>query len=109
MNTSGIYRLWPIARPYDQNWDHATNQGEAIVRAHSSGDARVVASEAEAMASGIDHPKATTKLLASAFRDPKLYAVQRIYDAPFPGAGPRMLLQGELHSTLTRAREGTDL
>lgn len=109
MESTGIYRLWPIARPYDQNWDHAANQGEVIVRAHSSGDARVVASEAEAKASGIAEPKATTKLLASAFRDPKLYSVQRIHDSGFPEEGPRMLLQGHPRAVMVRAREGTDL
>jgi len=105
----GIYRLRPIARPDDQNWDHATNQGDVVVRARSSGDARVVASEAEAIASGITDLKATTKLIASAFRDPKLYSVQRIYDSAFAEVGPRVLLEGSPHPALRRAREGTDL
>lgn len=42
-----LYRLVPLAAFDDPNWQNATYQGEVVVAARSSGDARVVASEAE--------------------------------------------------------------
>lgn len=42
-----IYRLSPLAEPDDPNWQNASYQGEVVVAARSSGDARIVASEAE--------------------------------------------------------------
>ena len=93
-----VYRLFPIARPDDSNWDRATNQGEVIVRARSSGDARVVASEGEARAAGKDPALETTQLLASAFRDPHLYAVRLVTDGTYPAKGPREVLEASFHA-----------
>jgi len=94
----GIYRLVPIARPDDSNWDRTTDQGEVIVRARSSGDARVVASEGEARAAGKDPAVETTQLLASAFRDPHLYAVRLVSDTRYPAEGPREVLEASFHA-----------
>ncbi|GHA36009.1 hypothetical protein GCM10007989_35070 [Devosia pacifica] len=91
---NGIYKLTPLAGPTDSNWDRATDQGEIIVRASSSGDARVVASEAEAAAAGKDPNIATTQVMASAFRDSHLYSVQLIEGAEYPKDGPREVLSG---------------
>lgn len=95
MDETAIYRLIPIARPDDLNWDRAVNHGEVVVRARSSGDARVVASEGEARAMGKDPTLATTQLLASAFRDSHLYAVHRITDSEHPALGPREVLEAD--------------
>ena len=88
-----IYRLVPTARPDDPNWGRATNQGEVIVRAVSSGDARIVAAYGEAAATTLEQPKGTTTLRASAFRDEKLYTVREDMGGNFPSEGPRKVLQ----------------
>jgi hypothetical protein len=93
MVETAIYRLTPTARPDDTNWDRTANRGEVVVRARSSGDARVVASEGEARAMGKDPTLATTQMLASAFRDSHLYAVHRVSDAQYPALGPREVLE----------------
>lgn len=95
MVPTAIYRLTPIARPEDLNWDRAANHGDVVVRARSSGDARVVASEGEARAMGKDPTLATTQLLASAFRDSHLYAVLRVSDSEHPALGPREVLEAD--------------
>lgn len=93
MATTSIYRLIPVARPDDPNWDRALNQGEVVVRAMSTGDARVVAAYGESAAINLETPKATTKLSASAFRDVKLYTVVSDTSGEFPDAGPRTVLR----------------
>jgi hypothetical protein len=84
------YRLVPVAGDHDPNWDRAINQGEVVVRAHSSGEARAVAALAEAAAAGAVVP--STQVSASAFMDDKLYTVR---DEP-PGRwsdGPAGILE----------------
>lgn len=92
MERLALYRLIPIAYPDDPNWDRAPNRGEVVVRAKSSGDARVVAAQAETEegAAGIF----TTAVRASAFMDEKLYHVRDEPAGRHPLAGPRMVLEG---------------
>ena len=75
--TLGLYRLTPLARPDDQNWDKAPGHGDIVVAAFSPADARVVAAEAEGdfLASGAKPGHGNSTLMASAFRDDKLYTV----------------------------------
>lgn len=91
MERLALYRLVPTARPDDPNWDRAPNRGEVVVRAKSSGDARVVAAQAETPegAAGIF----TTEVKASAFLDEKLYTVRDEPAGRYPSAGPRMVLE----------------
>ncbi|HZG29890.1 MAG TPA: hypothetical protein VE079_15660 [Ensifer sp.] len=93
-----IYRLVPVAGPEDPNWDLSPFQGEVIVRAKTSGDARIVASAAEA-----DFPQERAKpgegvstASASAFRNEKLYTVIEDISGQFPPEGPRAVLGGSL-------------
>ena len=88
-----VYRLVPVAHPGDPNWGRAVSQGEVVVRALSSGDARVVASHAEAAAITLREPQATTQVEASALRDPKLYHVVRDDSGRYPAEGPRTVLE----------------
>lgn len=92
MERLALYRLVPVAHPDDPNWDRAPNRGEVVVRARSSGDARVVAAQAETEegAAGIF----TTAVRASAFMDEKLYHVRDEPAGRYPLAGPRMVLEG---------------
>lgn len=92
MKRLGIYRLVPTARPDDPNWDRAPNRGEVVVRARSSGDARVVAAQAET-----EEGRAglfTTEVKASAFLDEKLYTVRDEPEGRHPSNGPREVLEG---------------
>ena len=91
-----IYRLIPAAGPEDPNWSLSPCQGEVVVRAKSSGDARIVATEAEA-----DFPELRAKpaegvstASASAFRNEKLYTVIEDISGRYPGEGPRAILSG---------------
>lgn len=79
-----IYRLSPLAALDDPNWQNATYQGEVIVAARSSGDARIVAAEAELDFLEIDAKPAegVTTEMASAFRSDTLYSV--IEEGPAP-------------------------
>jgi hypothetical protein len=91
-----IYRLTPIAAADDPNWVRALNQGEVIVRARSSGDARIVAAYGEAMALTLKSPEAaetTAKVEVSAFRDPRLYHVAEHSGGKFDPTGPRAVLR----------------
>lgn len=88
-----IYRLVPVARPDDPNWDRALNQGEVVVRAVSAGDARAIAAYGEAAALTLKAPKGTTAVSASALRDVKLYSVVEDDSGEFPAEGPRQLLR----------------
>jgi len=92
MERLALYRLVPTARPDDPNWDRAPNRGEVVVRARSSGDARVVAAQAETEegAAGLF----TTEVRASAFMDEKLYTVRDEPEGRHPIDGPRMVLEG---------------
>ena len=93
MTSTAIYRLVPIAAPDDPNWDRATNQGEVVVRALSSGDARAVAAYGEAQAINLREARATTGVIASAFRDAKLYTVHLDTSGEFADEGPRRVLR----------------
>lgn len=90
-----IYRLVPVAEPQSSNWDIAANRGEVIVRATSSGGARIVAARAEtAMARRHDENDDVYSIRASAFTDDKLYGVQMVADSPFDPEGPDAVLDG---------------
>lgn len=92
MERLALYRLVPTARPDDPNWDRAPNRGEVVVRARTSGDARVVAAQAETEAgrAGLF----TTAIRASAFLDEKLYTVRDEPAGRYPSKGPRAVLAG---------------
>ncbi|WP_026616610.1 hypothetical protein [Ensifer aridi] len=89
-----IFRLAPLAEPNDPNWQNASYQGEVTVVARSSGDARLVASEAELDFREIDAKPAegVTTDMASAFRNEKLYTV--IEEGPAPPGSKRGVIGG---------------
>ncbi|AFL54016.1 hypothetical protein ABIE78_006355 [Sinorhizobium fredii] len=91
-----IYRLSPLAGPSDPNWQNAKYQGEVVVVARSSGDARIVASEAELDFREIDAKPAegVTTDMASAFRSEKLYTV--IEEGPAPPGSNRGVIAGQV-------------
>ncbi|CAN7667654.1 hypothetical protein [Pararhizobium sp. LjRoot238] len=72
-----IYRLVPIAEAHDPRWDNSPYQGEVVVAARTTGDARIVAAERELDFMEIDSAPAegVTTSNASAFRSEKLYTV----------------------------------
>ena len=102
-----LYRLVPIASPTDTNWHLAPNQGEVVVRARSSGDARVVAAEAELDYLEIDalpgDGNSTTS--SSAFRNEKLYTVVDEVDPAYPIEGPRGVVAGTVRVDNIRPSE----
>lgn len=75
-----LYRLVPIAEADDPRWDNSPFQGEVVVAARSTGDARLVASSRELDYMEIDAKPAegVTTSMASAFRSEKLYTVIEI-------------------------------
>jgi hypothetical protein len=92
-----LYRLVPVARAGDPNWDSADNQGEIIVRALSPADARITAAEAELDFTEIDASPAEGNSTrdASAFRNERLYAVVEMLDQNGVAAsGPRGVVEG---------------
>ncbi|WP_404404662.1 hypothetical protein [Pelagibacterium halotolerans] len=99
-----IYRLYPVAGPAASNWDLAANRGEIIVRAKTTGDARLVAAEAEARSAGDGRHENDDvySVRASAFTDEKMYGVQRIETPQFPEDGDRAVLAGDV--TVARAK-----
>lgn len=72
-----IYRLVPVAAPDDPRWQNAPTQGEVIVAARTTGDAKIVAAGRELDFMEIDAAPAddVTTAPASAFRSEKLYTV----------------------------------
>lgn len=92
-----LYRLVPIAAPDDSNWDRAINQGEVVVRARSSGEARAIAAIAEAAAATGTTPELTTQVTASALLDEKLYAVREEGAGTYPIEGPDEVLSASFH------------
>ncbi|OHV81868.1 hypothetical protein [Ensifer sp. LCM 4579] len=92
-----IYRLSPLAAPDDPNWQNAKYQGEIVVVARSSGDARVVAAEAELDFLEIDAKPAegVTTDMASAFRSDKLLSVTE------EGPAPAELKRGVIGGTVS--------
>ncbi|KQV29757.1 hypothetical protein ASE23_09520 [Rhizobium sp. Root73] len=92
-----LYRLVPVARAGDPNWDNADNHGEVIVRAFSAADARVTAAEAELDFTEIDAAPAEGNSTrdASAFRNERLYAVVEMLDQlGVAASGPRGVVDG---------------
>lgn len=102
-----LYRLIPIAAANDPNWDLAPNQGEVVVRARSSGDARVVAAEAELDFMEIDalpgDGNSTTS--SSAFRSEKLYTVVDEPAGTYPLEGQRGVVDGTVRVDNIRPTE----
>jgi hypothetical protein len=92
-----IYILRPTARSDDPNWGRAINQGEIVVRASSSGEARAMAALEEASAATGKFPKTTTRVVASALRDPVLYTVVEDTSGRFEAAGPVRVVRGTFH------------
>jgi hypothetical protein len=75
-----LYRLIPTAPREDPRWANSPCQGEIIVAARTTGDARLVATGRELDFMEIDSAPAddVTTINASAFRDDKLYTVVEI-------------------------------
>ncbi len=91
-----IYRLVPIAAASDPNWQNSQPQGEVVVRARTSGDARIVAADAELDFTEVDALPAegNSTEMASAFRNEKLYTVVCDESGTYPAAGQRAVLDG---------------
>ena len=89
-----IYRLIPSARADDPAWSMAVNQGEVVVRANSTGEARAIASLEEASQYTGGVPRVTKQVQASAFRNENLYSVVLDTTNRFPNAGPVRVLSG---------------
>lgn len=72
-----IYRLTPIAEADDPRWELSPYQGEVLVAARTSGDARIVAAGRELDFMDVDVAPASgvSTTDASAFRSDKLYTV----------------------------------
>ncbi len=87
-----IYKLEPVAEPGDQNWDLAADQGVVIVRAASAGQARAIASHAEAAAMGNTLNPGATQIEASALWNPALYHVAPYTGDEYPADGPQQVL-----------------
>ena len=102
-----LFRLVPVAAASDTNWDIAPNQGEVVVRARSSGDARVVAAEAELDYMEIDalpgDGNSTTS--SSAFRNEKLYTVIDETDPAYSVEGRREVVAGTIRVDNIRPTE----
>lgn len=102
-----LFRLVPIASATDTNWDIAPSQGEVVVRARSSGDARVVAAEAELDYMEIDalpgDGNSTTS--SSAFRNEKLYTVVDECSPSYSLNGPREVVAGTIRVDNIRPTE----
>jgi hypothetical protein len=75
-----LYRLVPTAAANDPRWQNSPYQGEVVVAARTTGDARIVAAGRELDFMEIDSAPAddVTTINASAFRDDKLYTVIEI-------------------------------
>ncbi|WP_099864664.1 hypothetical protein [Pararhizobium haloflavum] len=101
-NAIGLYRLVPIARADDPNWDRAPGHGEIVVAARSPADARLVAAEAEGdfLGSGAKPGDGNSTLMASAFRDDKLYTV--IEEGEADGDIRRGVVSGRIGSSVIK-------
>ncbi|MBP1851160.1 hypothetical protein [Rhizobium halophytocola] len=98
MNDLKIYCLKPKAAPDDPRWDNSPPQGELFVRALSTGDARIVAEEAENdfPATNGKPAEGVSTANASAFRDDKLYSVLLDESGRFDSEGPRSVIYGHV-------------
>jgi hypothetical protein len=90
-----IYRLVPSASVDDPGWQMALNHGEVVVRAHTTGEARAIAALEEASVRDGGVPPTTTQVIASAFRNEKLYSVKEDHSGAFEDAGPVRVLRGD--------------
>ena len=90
-----IYRLLPSAPADDPGWDLALNHGEVVVHAHSTGEARAIAALEEASIRAHGLPPTTTQVVASAFRNEKLYTVVEDDSGAFDDSGPVRVVRGE--------------
>jgi hypothetical protein len=107
-----IYRLVPTAPADDPQWMDRPPQGEVVVRALTTGDARLVASEAELDFTDTDAKPAegNSTEMASAFRSEKLYTVIEDESGRFPADGPRGVLDGSIRrDTIAPAEIGRDV
>ena len=95
-----IYRLVPSAEPDDPRWQRANFQGEVVVRAHSSGEARAIAALEEASVALGTVPMSTTQVTASAFRDEKLYTVREDHSGQYADEGPVRVLRADFEFPL---------
>lgn len=95
-----IYRLVPNAPLDDPQWMDRPPQGEVVVRARTSGDARFVASAAELDFAEIDALPAegNSTDMASAFRSEKLYTVIEDVSGRFSAHGPRQVVDGTVRT-----------
>ena len=75
-----VYRLVPVAQANDPRWGNSPYQGEVVVAARTSGDARIVAAGRELDYMDVDAAPAddVTTSNASAFRSEMLYTVIEI-------------------------------
>ncbi|MCO5731741.1 hypothetical protein [Rhizobium sp. SSA_523] len=91
-----IYRLVPTAPLDDPQWMDRPPQGEVVVRARTTGDARLVAMAAELDYTEIDALPAegNSTDMASAFRSEKLYTVIEDGTGRFSAEGPREVVSG---------------
>lgn len=101
-----IYRLIPQAPPDDPNWRNSPSQGEVVVRARSSGDARVVAQEAEGDFTDMEAKPAegVSTTNGSAFGNEKLYTVILDENSVHDTSGPRGVVEGAITSPLLTRR-----
>lgn len=95
-DTLSTYILTPAAQPDDPRWGNSPSYGRVVVRARSTGDARLVASEAEPdfLNSQARPGHGVTTIHASAFRDKVLYHVTKDSDETHKGA-PRGVVSSE--------------
>ncbi|WP_275783817.1 hypothetical protein [Pararhizobium gei] len=92
-----LYRLIPVAQAGDPGWDGADFQGDIVVRAFSSADARVAAAPAELDRTEIDASQSGGHPIphANAFGNERLYAVVEMLDRNGVAArGPRGVVSG---------------
>ena len=95
-----LYRLVPIAAADDPNWQNNRSCGEVLVTARSAGDARIVATESEPDFQNTDAAPAEDKttVMASVFRNEKLYTVIEDISGRYTSEGPRAILSGAFDS-----------
>lgn len=103
-DTLKIYCLVPNAPADDPQWMDRPPQGSIYVRARTTGDARLVASEAELDFLDTDAAPAegNSTLMASAFRSEKLYTVIEDNSGTYAADGPREVVAGLVRRDVLR-------
>nr|WP_237682014.1 hypothetical protein [Agrobacterium vitis] len=98
-STLKLYRLVPQAPPGDPNWQNCLLQGEVKVCALSSGDARLVAAEAEGDFMDLPAKPAedVSTTFASAFLSDKLFTVMLEADTAPEYAKGRGVIEGHVN------------